>query len=140
MNDTIEDKKEIVNAVPQFARKKRNCLLFLLVWAVGIGVTYAMAPVSAETPITVLDMVVLVFGLILWTLFDAAEHNVRLWRHFGIMLVICPGPIIVMPIYFIRSRGWAGGLIACGKVIAFVVLLQGIYFGTALLVVALTLE
>ncbi len=87
-----------------------------------------------------IDLVAIVFVLIFWLHLDAAEHNVRLWRHIGILVVICPGPIVVLPIYFIRSRGWADGLIACGKTLVFVLLQQGLEFAATWLTVVLYWE
>jgi hypothetical protein len=39
------------------------------------------------------------------------------------MLVICPGPYIIMPVYFIKSRGWRKGLAAIGLALGYTVLL-----------------
>jgi hypothetical protein len=46
-------------------------------------------------------------------------------------------PVIVMPLYFIQSRGWATGLSACGLALAFVVVQFGIDFASSYLAIEL---
>jgi hypothetical protein len=43
-------------------------------------------------------------------------------------MVICPGPLVMIPLYFIKSRGWKEGLPACGFALAFLIVQCGIYF------------
>ncbi len=47
-----------------------------------------------------------------WCAADAQQRSAVLWKYAALTFVICPGPIIVLPIYFIRSRGVGLGLIA----------------------------
>lgn len=65
-------------------------------------------------------------AMIRWTRWDAAERDFTLWRYFVPLLVICPGPIIVMPVYFVQSRGWSRGLLATFLGLAFLVLQAGL--------------
>lgn len=30
------------------------------------------------------------------------------WRYFAFMMILCPGPLIMMPIYLLVTRGWRG--------------------------------
>lgn len=113
-------------ATSPYARRKRNCLILLLVWAVVSGFVFGAVPVDWENPLVILDAIVFVIVIIKWTFLDAAEHGFGLWRYFVPLMVICPGPLIVMPVYFIRSRGWAAGLIACGLAVTFCLLQFGV--------------
>ena len=75
-------------------------------------------------------MIVFLIAIIRWTYYDAAERDFELWRYFFALMVVFPGPLIMMPLYFILSRGWAAGLIMCGYAVAFVLLQYGIDFAS----------
>ncbi len=135
MNDVTED---FVEETPSYARSKRNCLVFLLAWAIVWGFVGGAASVNWGTAIVFLDAVMFLIAIVRWTYLDAAEHDFQLWRHFVTLLVICPGPVVIMPVYFIRSRGWRAGLIACGLALAFWVLQIALHFWPTYVVALLT--
>ena len=93
-----------------YSRKKRNCLVFLLVWAVVSGSVYAIVDIVWEKPLLFLDMVVFILAVLRWAHCDAAERRFTLWRYFTQLMVIFPGPLFVLPVYFVKSRGWSAGL------------------------------
>jgi hypothetical protein len=43
-----------------------------------------------------------------WCGADARLHRRDLWRYFVLTLVICPGPLLVVPIHLVRTRGVRG--------------------------------
>ena len=88
------------------ADRKRNRLIFLLVWAAVAGFVWGAAPTEWDMPLRVLDTIVFLIVIIQWTYIDAGEHEFPLWRYFVPMMVICPGPVVIIPVYFIKSRGW----------------------------------
>ena len=118
---------------PLFVRRKRNRLILLLIWAAVSGFLDGAVSVDWETAILLLDAIVFAILVIQWTYFDAAELGFRLSRYFIPLMVICPGPILVMPVYFIKSRGWRRGLAACGLALAFMLLQFGISFAVLFL-------
>jgi hypothetical protein len=124
-------------AVSPYARRKRNCLILLLVWAVVSGFVFGAVPVDWESPVILLDAIVFMIIVIQWTFLDAAEHGFKLWRYFVPLLVICPGPLVMMPVYFIRSRGWISGLLACALAVAFCLLKLGVDFASCYLAIEL---
>jgi hypothetical protein len=93
-----------------YSRKKRNCLVFLLVWAVVSGSVYAIVDIEWEWPLLFLDMVVFLLTVLHWAHCDAAERGFTLWRYFTPLMVIFPGPLVVLPVYFVKSRGWSAAL------------------------------
>lgn len=125
--------EEITTPIPSLGRRKRNCLIFLLLWAIVAGFVFGAVSVEWETPILILDMIVFLGVIVKWTYLDAEERDFTLWRYFVPLTVICPGPIFMMPVYFIRSRGWGRGLIACVLAFVYAVLQFGLdYASTSL--------
>ena len=114
--------EHVASVTPPHARIKRNCLIFLLVWAVVSGSIYGIVQVEWEKPLLLLDIIVFALAIIKWTRHDAEQHDFPLWRYFIPLIVICPGPLFVMPVYFVRSRGWWAGMIAILLSATFVVL------------------
>ena len=114
--------ESVAPARPPLAQRKRKCLIFLLVWALISGSIFGIVDAEWETPLLFLDMIVFLIAIIKWTYHDAEQHDFSLWRYFVPLMVLCPGPLLVMPVYFVRSRGWAGGMIATLLSFAFVAL------------------
>ena len=109
-----------------YQRKKRNCLLFLLAWGVAAGFASGAVSVDLEPIVMLADLIVFLIAVIKWTGWDAAQRGFTLWRYFVPMIVICPGPLILMPAYFIQSRGWMRGTVASLLGLAFLLLQLGI--------------
>jgi hypothetical protein len=57
-----------------------------------------------------------------WCGADARLHSRELWPHFALTLVVCPGPLLVLPIHLVRTRG-VRGLLSLLLAIGFVVVL-----------------
>ena len=94
-------------------RKKRKRLLGVLLWTLFSGAVFGLVGQEWELVFVYLDTFVLVLAAISWTHFDAKIKKFRLWRYFAPMMVIFPGPLVVLPIYFVRSRGWVTGIRMC---------------------------
>ena len=121
----------------QHATRKRWCLGFLLLWAVISGVISGLIAVEWQDPWVFVDVIVCTLAIITWTYSDAALHNYRPWRFFIPMMIICPGPLIVMPIYFVRTRGWSKGIGATLLALGFMVLQSGVGIAVAYAVISL---
>ncbi len=92
--------------------KKIVCLFFML----GVGAASGFVDMAApefERVNSIVSGLAFVIALATWTHLDARQRDYELWSSFVVMLVLCPGPIFVMPYYFINSRGWMGGILAC---------------------------
>lgn len=120
-----------------FARRKRKYLIFLIVWSMVAGLVFGAAPVEWEPILILLDAIVFLIAIIQWTFVDAAQHKFRLWRHFVLLMVICPGPLVMMPYYFFSTRGGVGGLKASALAFGFLMLLYAIDFASSFVAAAL---
>jgi hypothetical protein len=61
----VESPEEsVARATRPHARGKRNCLIFLLVWAVVSGSVYAVVDVEWEKPLLILDLIVFALAII----------------------------------------------------------------------------
>lgn len=99
---------------PSLQQRKRNCLLLWLALLSPIGALQgAFADSELGGVATILGYIVSAASMARWTYLDAEERQFRLWRYFVPLLVICPGPLIVMPVYFFQTRGFRGGVWAC---------------------------
>jgi hypothetical protein len=79
-----------------------------------------------------LIVVILILG---WCRIDREERQLTPWRFFVPLMVLCPGPLILMPTYLFVTRG-RGGFAATAKASAFLVLMivvAGAALGMALL-------
>lgn len=108
------------------ARRKRNCLLFLLGWGVVSGFVYGAATVDWEGPLYIIDLLVVLIGINHWVCLDAYDYDFELPSRFFLMMVICPGPLIVMPVYFVKTRSWKRGLAASAMGLLFLLLQAGL--------------
>lgn len=110
--------------VPNFAYRKRRQLVFLLV-ASGISgfLTGFVAEGSGEEHIINLaDWLVSAVLILRWCDIDREERQLARWRFFVPMMVLCPGPLVMIPAYLLVTRG-LGGFAAIAKAIAFAVLM-----------------
>lgn len=124
--------EEVVTA-SSFRRRKRGWLMFLSVCAIGFGILSGALRDDWEKPLLFLDAIVFVIAIVQWAYLDAAELGFHLWRYFVPLMIICPGPFLVMPVYFVKSRGWIRGLAACGLAVAFLLLQFGLDFASSYL-------
>ncbi len=110
-------------------RRKSRCLITLLAWIGILEFVRGMSSVNWEMLFLGIETVVFLGFLIQWTRLDAEEHDCHIWPSFVPLLVTCVGPFIMMPIYFIKSRGWKKGLITSLLALGYVVLLVGTSVG-----------
>lgn len=87
-------------------REKLRALITLSI-SVVVFSAWAAAPNDAS-PLKALAywIGVFVFNYLAfrWCRLDAAQHSVRLWPRFALLLIAFPGPIVMMPMYFIFIR------------------------------------
>lgn len=114
---------------PARHQDKLRYLVLLPAWTLFIGFVIGAMPAESENVLSVLDAVVFVVLVSKWIYLDAEEHGVRMHRHFILMMIFCPGPLILIPIHFIRSRGWLQGSITTAKAILIFCLLMALEIG-----------
>jgi hypothetical protein len=89
---------------------KRRALFRMLTWTGASG--FVTGLLGEASPLGFIFQIAAWFAflalLVGWCEADSQQQGVPLWRHFIPMLVVCPGPALLMPIYFLRSRGIAG--------------------------------
>ena len=95
---------------PGFRRAKRKIVLAILLLFALSGF---LAPLTAGDPVLQkgLDLVTaiaLAAFLLRWCEYDRRERQIKRWRYFAVMMIFCPGPLILMPIYFLATRGLRG--------------------------------
>lgn len=111
--------------------RKRRQLLWMLVVALVLGLLSGLTGIG-ETDARLMQFVATLafaFPLFQWCELDRLELGNQRWRGFGLLLILFPGPIVILPIYLLVTRGqW--GILA-------VVIAAGGYLG---LLVASTLS
>ena len=118
--------------IPDFASRKRRKLFHLLLLMAIIGFLTGLLPedssINRVTDLAgAIGMAMLIVG---WCEIDSEERQLDRWRFFVLLMVFCPGPLIVLPTYFFVTRG-VGGFAATAKAFAF--------FGLMVFVAAVTL-
>lgn len=96
------------------AIKKRRYLIAMLILLFLVGLVEGILPLT-DRQMRRLDTICGIISAVLvyqWCAADALQRSATLWKYAALTFVICPGPMIVLPIYFIRSRGVGLGLIA----------------------------
>ena len=89
--------------------------MLLLAWGGCTGGLYGALYDGWSSSIVAIVYFVMHAALIIqWVYLDAADHEFRLTRYFIPLVIICPGLLVVMPVYFVKSRGWIRGVLACG--------------------------
>jgi hypothetical protein len=93
-----------------FRRAKRKVLLAILLLFVLDGF---LAPLTEGDAAlrggrNIVTAIALAALLLQWCQYDRREHAIKRWPCFGVMMIICPGPLILMPVYFLATRGWRG--------------------------------
>jgi hypothetical protein len=93
-----------------FRRAKRKVLLaMLLVFALsGFLLPLTGAEVVLRRGVDIATAIGTTVLILQWCAYDCRQRMLRRWPYFGLMLVLCPGPLILMPIYFFATRGWRG--------------------------------
>lgn len=110
--------------VPDFAYRKRRQLVFLLV---ASGISGLLSGFAAEDSawdriINLADWLISAVLILRWCDIDREERQLARWRNFVPMIVLCPGPLVMVPAYLLVTRG-LGGFAAIAKAIAFAVLM-----------------
>ena len=89
---------------------KRRALRRMLIWTGASG--FVTGLLGETSPTGFIFQIAAWFAflalLVGWCEADSRQRDIPLWRYFIPMLVLFPGPALVMPIYFLRSRGGRG--------------------------------
>ena len=116
---------------PSLVYQKRVRLVIFLVWGVVAGALAGVATEFWGSFIGLIDLVLSAVLIIQWAYLDADEHDFELTPYFVPLMIICPGMLIVMPIYFIKSRGCLRGLLASIVCLVFLVIAGTLTTGCA---------
>ncbi|MEX2118574.1 MAG: hypothetical protein WD847_03115 [Pirellulales bacterium] len=115
-----------------FHDRKRRLLWWMVVLFAAAGFLAGMVE-SDSLQLRGLNIVHAVAWAVLllkWCAYDREEFDVERWRLFAFMMVICPGPLIMIPAHLFATRGWEG-VVATLKAAAFLVLLLSMSFASA---------
>ena len=74
-------------------------------------------------------------AVIKWTFRDSEEYDFELSRYFVPMMVICPGIVFVMPVYFFKTRGMLRGSVASILGLGFIAILTIVGYGSQLIAI-----
>jgi hypothetical protein len=100
----------LVGATDADSIAKRRALFRMLIWTGASG--FVIGLLGETSPLGFVFQIAAWFAflalLVGWCEADSQQQGVPLWRHFIPILVVCPGPALLMPIYFLRSRGITG--------------------------------
>ena len=121
-----------------FTSRKRRKLFQLLALMAIMGLLTGILPddssINRVTDLAnTIGIYLLIFG---WCDIDREERHLDRWRYFVLLMVVCPGPLIVLPTYLFVTRG-VGGFVATAIAIAFFGLM--IFVGAVTLVMGLLL-
>jgi hypothetical protein len=110
VSDEFKESDEDPLARESSRRGKIHALLGMIAAFAANGFVIGMLP--EEGPI---DQVVnlgtaIVFGLLVvhWYDWDRWEKRIPPWRYFTPLVVLFPGPLVMVPIYLLRTRGVKG--------------------------------
>src|SRR3972149_11751978 len=108
------------------ARQKRRILIWMTVLFAVSGLLSGLflEDRSLLSVIEIATAIVLAILLVTWCECDRIERQGERWPFFIVLMVLCPGPILMLPIYLFATRG-AGGFLATARAAAFFVLLIG---------------
>ena len=123
--------------IPDFASRKRRKLIQLLVLMAILGFLTGLFQDSSINRVTDLTGAIVMAMLIVgWCAIDREERQLDRWRFFVPLMVLCPGPLVVLPAYLFVTRG-VGGFVATAIAIAFFGLMM--FVGAVTLVMGLLL-
>lgn len=113
--------------ISELRARKRRQLLWMLVVAIVLGLLSGLTGIG-ETDARLMQFVAtLAFAcpLFQWCELDRLELGNQRWRGFGLLLILFPGPIVILPIYLLVTRGRRGILavviaaaVYCGLLVA----------------------
>ncbi len=113
--------------IPQFYspvyrwEKRRLLFVMLLVYAIAGAMIGALSEDLTQL-ITAAASIATIILTLRWCEYDRRERGLEPWRYFGVMMILCPGPVVLLPIYFLSTRGMRGFL-SIGKTLVFLVVL-----------------
>jgi hypothetical protein len=116
-----------------FRRAKRRILLaILLLFALsGFLAPLTHGDATLQKGCDLVTGIALAVLLLQWCEYDRREHAIKRWRYFGLMMIVCPGPVILMPIYFLATRGSRGLLSILKASVCFALAIVAVLAGFA---------
>lgn len=117
-----------------FARRKRRKLHQMLITTAILGFATGIFPEGSSLEQIASFAAGLSFNILIlgWCTIDREERNLEPWRFFAPMMVLLPGPILMVPIYLFTTRGLEG-FAATAKAFAFFVLMMVVVMITAIM-------
>jgi len=117
-----DDAEPELPPLPSYGPEKERVLRALLIaWAIGGALTAFVAEDLARIVDLAMGLATVIL-ILRWCDFDRRERGIDRWPLFGAMMLICPGPAVVLPIYFLRTRGLPG-LWSTAKAFGFFILM-----------------
>lgn len=115
-----------------YRREKNRQLLWMLGLFAVAGVLEGLVLSQPDLGMILNVAASLAFCILIlnWCHYDRLELGRRRWRYFAPMMVLLPGPLVMVPLYLVVSRGarglWSTFLAACFLALLFAVNLLGI--------------
>jgi hypothetical protein len=115
---------------------KRRILYWMLALAAASGLLLGWLGPDTDPDLDgatgILLNLLFVILLVRWCEYDRMELAVSPWRFFTVMMIVCPGWPIIMPFYFLSTRGPAKGALAIGKGMLFLGLWMAVFMGVGI--------
>lgn len=91
-------------------RGKSRAILGMIVTFAASGFLEGMLPAKGPIPRVIDLTAAIVFALLVlrWYEWDRWENEIPPWRYFALLVVVIPGPLFMVPIYLLSTRGSKG--------------------------------
>jgi hypothetical protein len=92
-----------------YRRLKNRVLRWMLGWGLALGVVAGlMGDGFNSRPLSLVAGILLVVLILQWCHYDRKERRIAPWPGFALMMILCPGPMVMMPVYLLATRGVRG--------------------------------
>jgi hypothetical protein len=122
------------SADPIAVSRKHLTLLGMLVLSGIGGLCSGLVPEDPSTlrAIHFVEAILLAGLIVQWCHYDSRERGLPRWRFLPLLMVFCPGPLFMVPVYLFSTRG-ARGFLSVILAIALSALLVAVNIFAALL-------
>jgi len=105
------------------AKKRRMLFGMVVLFAVNGFLTGVLGEDSAlSAPLELVTAIAFAVMVVCWCEYDRIQRQAQRWRFFIVLMVVCPGPLVMIPVYLCVTRG-VRGLISTAMAAAFFLLL-----------------
>ena len=113
--------------ISELRARKRRQLLWMLIVAIVLGLLSGLTGIGQTDARRMQFVATLAFAcpLFQWCELDRFELGNQRWCGFGLLLIVFPGPSVILPIYLLVTRGRRGILavviaaaVYCGLLVA----------------------